>query len=122
MCLCAALSSSIVSQKQVTKISLLKRMFLELVFHFGLGVEQVDLLIKTMGYDAAFNYKEESDFSAALKKYAPDLLLALCKIWKFPVNKSACLNLIKGVWKDEYNPRTLISGLVFNHLQICQIV
>jgi NADPH-dependent curcumin reductase CurA len=79
MCLSAALSSSIVSQKQVTKISLLKRMFLELVFHFGLGVEQVDLLIKTMGYDAAFNYKEESDFSAALKKYAPDLLLVPCE-------------------------------------------
>ncbi|CAK9265429.1 unnamed protein product [Sphagnum jensenii] len=33
--------------------------------------QKVDLLIKTMGYDAAFNYKEESDFSAALKKYCP---------------------------------------------------
>ncbi|KAH9615056.1 hypothetical protein KSS87_019924 [Heliosperma pusillum] len=34
--------------------------------------EKVDLLTTKFGFDAAFNYKEEQDFDAALKKYFPE--------------------------------------------------
>ncbi|KAE9465822.1 hypothetical protein C3L33_02269, partial [Rhododendron williamsianum] len=33
--------------------------------------EKVDLLKNKFGYDAAFNYKEEDDFDASLKRYLP---------------------------------------------------
>ncbi|XP_057781337.1 2-alkenal reductase (NADP(+)-dependent)-like [Salvia miltiorrhiza] len=34
--------------------------------------EKVDLLKNKFGFDEAFNYKEEQDYSAALKRYFPD--------------------------------------------------
>ncbi|CAN6460338.1 unnamed protein product [Victoria cruziana] len=34
--------------------------------------EKVDLLKNKLGFDEAFNYKEEEDFDAALKRYFPD--------------------------------------------------
>lgn len=34
--------------------------------------EKVDLLKNKLGFDAAFNYKEEHDLDAALKRYCPD--------------------------------------------------
>ncbi|KAL3835115.1 hypothetical protein ACJIZ3_009851 [Penstemon smallii] len=34
--------------------------------------DKVDLLINKFGFDAAFNYKEEEDLNAALKRYFPD--------------------------------------------------
>ncbi|XP_074281315.1 2-alkenal reductase (NADP(+)-dependent)-like [Silene latifolia] len=34
--------------------------------------EKVDLLTNKFGYDAAFNYKEEKDLDAALKRYFPE--------------------------------------------------
>ncbi|KAF3684092.1 2-alkenal reductase (NADP(+)-dependent) [Capsicum annuum] len=34
--------------------------------------EKVDLLKSKFGFDEAFNYKEEQDFAAALKRYFPD--------------------------------------------------
>ncbi|KAK6135486.1 hypothetical protein DH2020_030772 [Rehmannia glutinosa] len=34
--------------------------------------EKVDLLKETIGFDAAFNYKEETNFNAALQRYFPE--------------------------------------------------
>ncbi|KAH7547633.1 hypothetical protein FEM48_Zijuj01G0330500 [Ziziphus jujuba var. spinosa] len=40
--------------------------------NFGKQVVKVDLLKKKFGFDEAFNYKEEPDLDAALKRYFPE--------------------------------------------------
>jgi len=50
-------------------LSMCKRKPVCSILYLGLGAWQIDLLKEKLGYDAAFNYKQETDYNAALKKY-----------------------------------------------------